>query len=96
MDAGGNPLASSAATASDDTAPPPPPPPDASSLLLDDNIIAKFLTVVISRVPEIAPSVADLLPDASDPLVLWREFPGVVDATLAELRKVGERLARME
>jgi len=58
-----------------------------------DNIIAKFLTVVVSRVPEIATAVADLLPDGGDPAMLKREFPNVVDATLAELRSLKERFS---
>jgi len=60
---------------------------------VDNNIIAKFLTVVVSRVPEIAPSVADLLPDGGDPMLLKREFPTVVDATLAELKSIQERFS---
>eukprot|EP00578_Thalassiosira_sp_NH16_P022779 CAMPEP_0181099562 /NCGR_PEP_ID=MMETSP1071-20121207/12726_1 /TAXON_ID=35127 /ORGANISM="Thalassiosira sp., Strain NH16" /LENGTH=1047 /DNA_ID=CAMNT_0023182233 /DNA_START=92 /DNA_END=3235 /DNA_ORIENTATION=- len=59
---------------------------------MDSNIISKFLTVVVSRVPEIAPAVADLLPDGGDPTMLKRDFPNVVGATLAELRRIQERL----
>jgi len=60
---------------------------------VDNNIIAKFLTVVVSRVPEISPSVADLLPDGGDPMLLKREFPTVVDATLAKLKSIQERFS---
>ena len=62
---------------------------------LDNNIIAKFLTVVVSRVPEIAPTVADLLPDVGDPMLFKRKFPNVVDATLAKLRSIQERFTNL-
>lgn len=66
----------------------------ASSLAsLDDNIIAKFLTVVVTRVPEVAPAIANLLPEGGDPAVLKREFPHVVDATLDELRSIQDKFA---
>ncbi len=49
--------------------------------------------MVVSRVPEIAPEVADLLSDGGDPVLIKREFPNVVDAMLDELRSIQERLA---
>jgi len=71
-----------------------PSPSNNNLASLDNNIIAKFLTVVVSRVPEIAPAVADLLPDGGDPMLLKREFPNVVDATLAELKSIQERFSK--
>jgi hypothetical protein len=59
----------------------------------DNNIISKFLTVVVSRVPELAPTVADLLPEGGDPAMLKLEFPKVVDVVLTELRSLQERYA---
>eukprot|EP00578_Thalassiosira_sp_NH16_P027774 CAMPEP_0181102742 /NCGR_PEP_ID=MMETSP1071-20121207/14481_1 /TAXON_ID=35127 /ORGANISM="Thalassiosira sp., Strain NH16" /LENGTH=1079 /DNA_ID=CAMNT_0023185743 /DNA_START=394 /DNA_END=3633 /DNA_ORIENTATION=- len=66
---------------------------NATASAMDNNIIAKFLTVVVSRVPEISPALADLLPETSDPAQLKCEFPKVVEATLAELRSIWERFA---
>jgi len=71
-----------------------PSPASVNAASLESNIIAKFLTVVVSRVPEIAPAVADLLPEGGDPMLLKREFPNVVDATLAELKSIQERSSK--
>lgn len=49
--------------------------------------------MVVSRVPEIAPAVANLLPEGGDPVLLKHRFPLVVNATLSELHIAQERLA---
>ena len=63
-----------------------PPPPSSTHLdSLDNIILAKFLTVVVSRVPEISSALADLLPEGGAPLLFQREYPDVIDITLAKL-----------
>ena len=73
-----------------------PPPPSSTNLdSLDNIILAKFLTVVVSRVPEISSALADLLPEGSDPLLFQRAFPDDIDVTLAELRSIREHCAKV-
>jgi len=69
------------------------PPPDQGNTNntptpANTNLVTKFLAVVESRVPEIRPAIANILPQGDD---LKHEFPKVVEATLAELKSIKER-----
>jgi len=62
----------------------------------NSDIISKFLSVVVSRVPEIGWAISKLVPSSSgngriDASKLKRSFPTVVEATLTELKMVQQR-----
>ena len=59
----------------------------------NSNTIAHFLSMVVTRVPEIANFVADRLPDEESPTLckIKQIFPNLVDAALGELRSIQER-----
>ena len=61
------------------------PSPSINNLTSRDNhITVKNLAVVASRVPENAPSLADLLLDGENLMLLKSTFPNVDGATLAK------------
>ncbi len=57
-------------------------------------MITQFLTGVVSRVPEIAPAIASLLPDDGSAILLNREFPNLVNSILGILVSIQDRVAR--
>jgi len=93
VDMEGNPLPGQEPPAAATTTSNGKPSPVVNLASLDNIIIAKFLTVVVSRIPKISPAVADLLPNIGDHMLLKRKFPNIVDATLAELRSIQECFA---
>lgn len=62
----------------------------------ENDIIAKFLNVVTSRVPEIMDLLAYFFPVGlvDNPERFRAEFPRVVDATLSELRMMQDRASK--
>ena len=62
----------------------------------ENDIIAKFLNVVTSRVPEIVDILAYFFPMGlvNNPEKFRAEFPGVVEATLAELKLMQDRASK--
>lgn len=58
-------------------------------------MISKFLSAVVSRVPEITSAIADLLPEEDGDLISpVTEFSSVVNAAMLELQMVQDRLAK--
>ena len=54
----------------------------------NNRIIADFLSAVVTRVPEIAPFVADRLPEEENPILIKQMFPNLVDETLGDLMRI--------
>ena len=61
----------------------------------ENNVISRFLTAMMRRVPEIGPALAVLMPEGGDPALIASEFQSVVEAAAMVLRSVQERCARL-
>ena len=57
-------------------------------------MITQFLTGVVSRVPEIAPAIASLLPDDGGAILLNREFPNLVNSIIGILVSIQDRVMK--
>lgn len=60
----------------------------------EGNVITRFISAVMQRVPEIRPALAVLQPQGRDPTLIAHDFMHVVDSAAALLRSVQERCAR--
>ncbi|KAL3822748.1 hypothetical protein ACHAXA_008051 [Cyclostephanos tholiformis] len=93
VDKDGNPLTISSGGSAISIAPKSPvvlPQGSLGSLDATGNVIYRFITAVMKRVPEVGPALAVLIPEGLIP----SEFPHVVDATVTVLRSIQERCAR--